>query len=126
MIRKTGDGMRVVVTGARGRLGPAVVELLRDKGFEVSGIDREIELRDLALVTKALAVVRAVVHLAAIPSPKDDPPEVVYGNNTISTFHVFEAAAQLGIRRRTPAAHAVATPKLATRCTKAYEAPKPK
>jgi nucleoside-diphosphate-sugar epimerase len=98
--------MRVVVTGAGGRVGTVVMELLRDNGFDVLGLDRvdgsavrRIDLRELDHVTEALAGAHAVVHLAAIPSPKDDPPEVVYGNNTMTTFHVFEAAARLGIPR---------------------------
>jgi nucleoside-diphosphate-sugar epimerase len=98
--------MRVVVTGASGRLGPVVVGLLRDKGFEVLAVDRasgrevrEVDLGDLDQVSDVLAGADAVVHLAAIPSPNDDPPEIVFGNNTMSTFHVFEIAARLGIER---------------------------
>jgi UDP-glucose 4-epimerase len=98
--------MRVVVTGAGGRLGRRVVDLFREHGHDVAGLDivdgplsQRVDLRDFDRVRDALAASQAVVHLGAIPSPKEDPPEVVYGNNTMATFHVFEAAAQLGVER---------------------------
>jgi nucleoside-diphosphate-sugar epimerase len=47
----------------------------------------------------ALAGADAVIHLAAIPAPTGHAPEVVFGNNVLSTFNVFEAAATLGVRR---------------------------
>jgi len=102
--------MRVVVTGAGGRLGRAVVSCLQEEGVAVVGVDvkpwstpglttRVVDLRDLGQVYGALAGCDAVLHLGAIPSPTGHPPEVVYANNVLSDFHVFEAAATLGIRR---------------------------
>jgi len=40
----------------------------------------------------------AVVHLAAIPAPRLYADPVVFRNNTLSTYHVFEAARRLGIK----------------------------
>ena len=105
-----GDTMRVVVTGANGRLGRVVVSLLLKQGMEVIGVDKEItwkagttminlDLCDLGQVFGVLAKADAVVHLGAIPSPVGRPPELVYRNNIMSQFHIFEAAAQLAIRR---------------------------
>jgi nucleoside-diphosphate-sugar epimerase len=102
--------MRVAVTGAAGSLGTAVVVRLLERGFEVVGVDirplsatgvREIraDLCDLGHVYGALAGVEAVIHLGAIAAPVGRPPERVYGNNVLSTFNIFEAAASLGIRR---------------------------
>jgi UDP-glucose 4-epimerase len=102
--------MSIVVTGANGRLGRAVVSLLLEQGMEVSGLDKEIswktgasltqiDLCDLGQVFGALADAEAVIHLGAIPSPGGRPPEIVYHNNVMSQFNVFEAAARLGIRR---------------------------
>ena len=102
--------MHVVVTGANGHLGRVVVALLLAQGIEVSGIDkdtdrnvkipqRKVDLCDLGQVFGALAGADAVVHLGAIPSPAHHPPEVVYTNNVIGQFNVFEAAAKLGINR---------------------------
>jgi len=102
--------MRVVVTGANGRLGRVVVALLLAQGMEVLGVDKEIDrkahiqqmkvdLCDLGQVFGAMDGAEAIVHLAAIPSPNGYPPEVVYINNVTSQFHVFEVAAKLGIQR---------------------------
>lgn len=102
--------MRIVVTGANGRLGRAVVAQLLERGMEVVGLDKEIvrqsgasmirvDLCDLGQVFGALVGAEAIIHLGAIPSPGGWPPEVVYHNNVMSQFNVFEAAARLGIRR---------------------------
>jgi UDP-glucose 4-epimerase len=102
--------VRVVVTGGGGRLGTVVVELLRREGMEVLAVDRRFEdglsgrrlaadLTDLGQVYGALAGADAVVHLGAVPSPGGLPAEQVFGNNAMGQFHVFEAAAQLGVRR---------------------------
>jgi nucleoside-diphosphate-sugar epimerase len=45
----------------------------------------------------ALRGADAVLHLAAIPFSGVHPNEFVFGNNVMSTFNVFEAAAGLGI-----------------------------
>src|SRR5258706_5490380 len=102
--------MRVVVTGANGRLGRVVVSLLLEQGMEVIGLDKEVarqpgasmvrvDLCDLGQVFGAMAGADAVIHLGAIPSPRGCPPELVYSNNVMSQFNVFEAAACLRISR---------------------------
>lgn len=111
--------VRVVVTGAGGRLGQVVVGVLRAEGMDVLAVDRQFpdgaaglggpgggtllpllaDLQDLGQVYGALADADAVVHLAAVPSPGGRPAEEVFGNNTMAQFHVFEAAARLGVRR---------------------------
>jgi UDP-glucose 4-epimerase len=112
-LERGGARVRVVVTGAGGRLGRIVVGVLLAEGMDVLGVDRDFpapgtgpmyerlaaEMTDLGQVYGALAGADAVVHLAATPSPGGRPPEKVYGNNTMGQFHVFEAAARLGIRR---------------------------
>jgi UDP-glucose 4-epimerase len=102
--------MRVTVTGASGRLGRVVVDTLRARAHTVNGVDTRpaavgsaahmvADLRDMGQAVAALVGSDAVIHLAAIPVPGGHPPEVVYSTNMLSTFHVFEAAAALGIRR---------------------------
>ena len=102
--------MRIVVTGANGRLGRVVVARLLEQGMDVVGLDREfthrtsallvrVDLCDLGQVFGALVGAEAIIHLGAIPAPGGRPPELVYHNNVMSQFHVFEAAARLGIRR---------------------------
>lgn len=102
--------MRVVVTGASGRLGRTVATLLLAQQIEVIGLDVQAgttsevkwicgDLCNLGHVFGALAGAEAVIHLGAIASPLGRPPEVVYQNNIMAQFNVFEAAASLGIRR---------------------------
>lgn len=57
------------------------------------------DARSPEVVARALEGADAVVHLAAIPTPLDDPPEVVFGTNTLSTFTVLDAAGRAGVRR---------------------------
>ena len=111
--------VRVLVTGASGKLGRWVVRDLAEHGHEVVGIDRvlpppddrssatdgagvrhrEADLADVGQVVGAMAGCEAVVHLGAIPSPGRHPDEVVFGNNVRATFAVLHAATLLGIRK---------------------------
>jgi nucleoside-diphosphate-sugar epimerase len=107
--------MRVLVTGAKGKVGAATVAALLDAGHEVTATDLarpEFERdepgappyvqADLTDAGAAYAVVRghdAVVHAAAIPDPLHNPPHVVFGNNLMATFNVLEAAVRWGVDR---------------------------
>ncbi|MFD6178253.1 MULTISPECIES: NAD-dependent epimerase/dehydratase family protein [unclassified Isoptericola] len=103
---------RVLVTGAGGRIGTAVVAELVARGTAVTalvldaadapaGADRVVagDAADADVVARALEGADGVVHLAAIPSPLHDPPEVVFGSNTLATFTVLEQAGRAGVRR---------------------------
>jgi nucleoside-diphosphate-sugar epimerase len=101
----------VLVTGAAGRLGRVVLRELRRNGHASTGLilstvddldaDRVVvgDARDPAVVLDALAGVDAVVHLAAIPTPRLGTPEEVFCGNTAATFTVLERAARAGVRR---------------------------
>ncbi|MFD1722260.1 NAD-dependent epimerase/dehydratase family protein [Amnibacterium endophyticum] len=107
--------MKVLVTGARGRVGRAATQALLDAGHEVHAtdllrpnFDRKPEgsakytMADLTDAGEAFAVVRgmdAVVHVAAIPEPTGNPPHVVFRTNLISTFNVLEAAVRFNVPR---------------------------
>ena len=102
--------MKVAVTGGSGAVGGFVLKELIDHGHEVVSIDRTpsnkvkchsiiVDLTDLGEVYGALHGVDAVIHLAGINSPGGVPNEVVYQNNTMSTYNIFEAAAGLRIRK---------------------------
>ena len=110
---------RIVVTGATGKLGRAVVTHLRDLGVDVLAVDRAggpdprdvegefmlVDLTDYGQVADALGgvhgeqpPVEAVVHLAAIPAPGLAPDAVTFANNVPATFNVLHAAIRQGIR----------------------------
>lgn len=98
----------ILVTGGSGKLGRSVVSDLQEHGYRVINADRHlldscrtmrVDLCDLGQVYGAMPGCDAVVHLAAIPAPNADPPEVVFGNNVISTFNVLQAASVLKIKK---------------------------
>jgi nucleoside-diphosphate-sugar epimerase len=107
--------MRVLVTGANGKVGGATVSALTRRGHEVRATDLqrgvferpergapEYIQADLTDAGDAYAVTRemeAIVHSAAIPEPTHNPPHVVFNNNLMATFNMIEAAIRLGATR---------------------------
>jgi nucleoside-diphosphate-sugar epimerase len=109
--------VKVLVTGAHGKVGRALVPALMRAGHDVRASDltrpawdrlddaREAEdywQADLTDAGAAYALANgcdAVVHTAAIPQPTHNAPHVVFGNNLMSTFNLLEAAIAAGARR---------------------------
>ena len=113
---------RVVVTGAAGKLGRAVVADLTEHGWSVLSVDRvplpagvagdavESLVVDLTDYGQVLEVVGghidergprpdAVVHLAAVPAPGLVPNSAMFANNATATWNVFNAARAAGVKR---------------------------
>lgn len=88
----------ILVTGASGRIGKAVTAELDSAGFTVKGTDRPADLGDPAVARELLQGCDGVVHLAAYPGPRGRPGRETFANNVLATFHVLEAAVELGIR----------------------------
>ena len=101
--------MKVAVTGGSGNVGSYVISELMHHNIDAVSIDRtapsssvrfvRADLTDLGQTVGVLAGADAVIHLAAIPHPMNDPPEVVFRNNVTSTYNVLAAANMLDIRR---------------------------
>ena len=107
--------MRVLLTGALGKVGRAASTALLAAGHDVTGVDMArpsferaepgaaaYVQADLTSAGDAFAVVwghDAVVHAAAIPEPTQNPAHTVFSNNLMSTFNVLEAAVRFGVPR---------------------------
>lgn len=101
----------ICVTGASGRAGRAVVaELLahdhtviatdvRAPGQDLGVPVLRADLTDYGQAIEALDGAEAVVHLANIPAPGIHPAAHTFTANTAMNYHVFSAAAKLGLRR---------------------------
>ena len=104
---------KTVVTGASGKVGWWTVGVLAEAGHTVLAIDRvapkealpsgvkfwPVELTDLGEVYQSLAGADYVCHIAAIPNPSGFPEATTYQNNTISTFNVFQASVDSGVKK---------------------------
>ncbi len=103
--------MNLVVTGSKGLIGRHTVEYAKTQpGVDVYGVDhigvgsgpdqyRMADLTDLGQTYSALAGADAVVHLAAIPDHDLVEEPKLFMSNIASTYNVFEAARNLGIKR---------------------------
>lgn len=101
---------RIVVTGGSGKAGRATVDRLQAAGFDVVNVDISAslhpdeptlvaDLSDYGQTIEALSGADAVVHLAAVPAPNILTQSETFRINTMSTYNVFAACAQLGIGR---------------------------
>ena len=109
--------MKVLVTGATGRIGNNLARHLMSQGHEVRGTaipgDRGIEraerdgielvignLRDPSFCESAVAGCDAVMHLGAMLLFGPDDDQDLFEDNLRSTFNMMEAAANAGGMRR--------------------------
>ena len=107
--------MKVLITGAHGKVGRATTQAMIDAGHEVittdldrpsyerkpEGAPRYImaDLTDAGAAYALAKGVDAVVHVAAIPEPTGHAPHVVFQNNLMATFNILEAAVSFGVKR---------------------------
>ena len=106
--------MTIVVTGAWGKAGRAVVADLLEHGYEVRATDLAgvagendqlgtglvvADLTDYGQALEVLAGADAVVHLGNIPAPGHATGPETLNRNTAANSNVFLAAARLGLRK---------------------------
>jgi nucleoside-diphosphate-sugar epimerase len=102
--------VKLVVTGASGKAGRAVVRDLLDHDHEVTAVDVVspagspapsllADLTEFGQTIECLAGADAVVHLAAIPASGIRTEDTTFRTNMLSTYNVFEAARLLGLQR---------------------------
>jgi nucleoside-diphosphate-sugar epimerase len=95
--------MKVVVTGAAGKIGRWTVRALLDAGHEVIASDMilreesesenfvQADLRDYGQVCQLVMGSHAVIHFANIPSDIRNTPQAIFENNMMVNFNIFEA-----------------------------------
>ena len=96
--------MRVLITGAAGKVGTTLVKALHDR-YELHGLDRVPmphlvhatvgDVADYEVVCQASEGMDAIIHLAGVAQRWEE----VLHDNLIGTYNVFEAARQNQVRR---------------------------
>jgi len=93
--------MKVLLTGNRGRLGPAIERQLVAGGHEVRGFDLQNgdDILNVDAVTAAADGVRVIVHVAGIAGDRGRPAADVLAVNLIGTANVLLAAEEHRVAR---------------------------
>lgn len=103
--------MKIALTGAGGKLGQAILPLALAEGHEVVAIDRRLpelpegviglslEMSDYDGLVRAFSGCNAVIHMAAIPSPRGLRDHEVHANNVVGSYNAMRAAVDAGISR---------------------------
>lgn len=103
--------MKVLITGAAGRVGSVMARVLHGAGFELRLTDRRVR-RDLPVKVEVLNLLdrdgvyrvmedcEAVVHMGNHPFfPEGGDAQAVYGENCQMNMNVFQAAKELGLKK---------------------------
>jgi nucleoside-diphosphate-sugar epimerase len=107
--------MKIALTGGSGRIGQAIAAEALRRGFSVVSIDRAPPPADLERhgevrfvaadicvyeeLVDAFAGCDALIHMAAIPSPRDHADHLVHNNNVVGSYNALRAAAEHRIMR---------------------------
>lgn len=106
--------MRIALTGSSGVVGRGILTEALAQGHEVVCIDRVVpdaseanggaqfvkaDMADYDALVAAFAGCDALVHMAAIPSPRDYRDDVIHNNNVVGSYNAMRAAVENGISR---------------------------
>jgi UDP-glucose 4-epimerase len=101
--------MNVLVTGGSGTVGKYVVlELIKHHKVGILDVKEPecpqckfhwVDMMNLPALTKVISGYEAIIHLAGIPHPLNDPPEKVFTTNVLGTFNIMEAASKNHIKK---------------------------
>jgi len=108
--------MHLFITGTSGRVGSAIVADVLAHGHTVVATDQvqprtpvaapagayrfvQMELDNVDALKAAMDGCEGLIHMAAIPHPREHPDEFVFNNNMSACFNTFQAASLLDIRK---------------------------
>jgi UDP-glucose 4-epimerase len=104
--------MKIAVTGGSGGIGRAITDAALAQGHTVVSVDRvdpkeplagvayvKADTDDYDALVAAFAGCDAMIHMAAIPHPMNDPNHVVHNNNVVGSYNALRAAVENGIMR---------------------------
>ena len=111
--------MKILVTGAAGRMGHVISAHLQQQGHQIRGIDvvdeselnaytklslenaeyRQVDMRDFEAVAASCEGQDAIVHLAGIPFYEDKLSLDIFHVNAGGTFNLYQGAMKAGIKR---------------------------
>ncbi len=102
--------MKVVVTGGSGRLGQHTIRELLAHEHQVLSLDKappperlcpswQVDLTSVGSAHEALKGVDAVIQLGAFQAPNMTSNAETFNNNVSIAFNVFQAAADMGVKR---------------------------
>jgi UDP-glucose 4-epimerase len=105
--------MKIALTGGSGSIGRTILAQAVAQGHSVVSIDRappkeplpdgvpfvEADIGDYDALVGAFTGCDALVHMAAIPSPFQQPDHVVHNNNVVGSYNALRAAVEVGIKR---------------------------
>ena len=104
--------MKIAVTGGSGGIGRAITDAALAQGHSVVSIDRvdpaeplanvgyvKADAADYDALVAAFAGCDAMIHMAAIPHPMNEPNHIVHNNNVVGSYNAMRAAVENGIMR---------------------------
>lgn len=108
--RETSGRVRVLVTGAAGRLGRTVASLFHREGFDLLASDIvdaddvpyrfvRADLLDHARALELLEDIDVLLHLGNHPGIGTTPPQLVFNENVAMNENMFQGAAERGVAK---------------------------
>ena len=102
--------MKILITGASGRLGSCLCRLLKESAVDFVAVDKlpneqsdypteSADLTDWQTCERLMEGVDALVHFANYSNFNAAPPEILYTVNTAMNMNLFQSAANFGCQR---------------------------
>ena len=102
--------MKVLITGANGKIGSNLLQYLIDKGYDAFGIDsdcsnildfphRKVDLLHEGQIYQTIYGFDSIIHLASYHRPGIVPDTLTFQNNVNTLHNVLNSAMYTGVRK---------------------------